>query len=295
MSDYPNRGQHLKTNGTQCGSPALRRNRFCYFHKRYQEERIRLNVDRRRRGTATFFLPVLEDANSIQMSPMQIMRLLLTGQIEHKTASLLLYALQTASANLRQTNFKPWIHEVILDPRDAAESILDEHHLWDDEDFEEEVEEEEVDEVEQEIRQKEEEAARKARFVARWEAKKEIEARERGRKRYEEEEKLKDWVQQHPGYRLVRRDGRLFTEKVEQPGDQSAKPIPTAEKKPPVPSSTDRVRAEITDMIRKQLPALTAVYNGALQKEADKKAMKKQPQKETLSGENETKSTTGRS
>jgi hypothetical protein len=81
MSQYPNRCQHLKTNGTQCGSPALRRNRFCYFHKRYQEERIRLNVDRRRRGTATFFLPVLEDANSIQMSLMQIVRLLLTGQI----------------------------------------------------------------------------------------------------------------------------------------------------------------------------------------------------------------------
>ncbi len=294
MSDYPNRCQHLKTNGTQCGSPALRRNRFCYFHKRYQDERIRLNVDRRRRGTATFFLPVLEDANSIQMSLMQIMRLLLTGQIEHKTASLLLYALQTASTNLRQTNFKPWIHEVILDPRDAAESILNQTHLWDDEDFEEEVEEE-VDEVEQEIRQKEEEAAKKARFVARWEAKKDIEARERGRKRYEEEEKLKDWVQQNPGYRLVRHNGRLFTEKVEEPDDQSAKPTPTAEKKPPAPSSTDQVRAKINDMIRKQLPALTAVYNGAQQKEADKQAMKKQPQKEATSGENETKSTTGRS
>jgi len=294
MPSYPNRCQHLKTNGTLCGSPALRRNRFCYFHKRYQDERIRLNVDRRRRGTATFFLPVLEDANSIQMSLMQIMRLLLTGQIEHKTASLLLYALQTASTNLRQTNFKPWIHEVILDPRDAAESILDKTHLWDDEDFEEE-EEDEVDEVEQEIRQKEEEAAKKARFVARWEAKKDIEARERGRKRYEEEEKLKDWVQQNPGYKLVRRDGRLFTERVEEPADQAAKPTPTAEKWPPAPSSTDQVRAKINDMIRKQLPALTAVYNGALQKEADKQAMKKQPQKETLSGENETKSTTGRS
>ena len=208
MSTYPNRCQHLKTNGTQCGSPALRRNRFCYFHKRYQDERIRLNVDRRRRGTATFILPVLEDANSIQMSLMQIMRLLLTGQIEHKTASLLLYALQTASTNLRLTRFDPRVHEVILDPRHAAESPLDETRLWNDEDFEED-EEEEVDEVEQEIRQKEEEAAEKARFVARWEAKKEIEARERGRKRYEEEEKLKDWVQQNPRYMLVRRVGRL--------------------------------------------------------------------------------------
>ena len=295
MPNYPNRCQHLKTSGTQCGSPALRRNRFCYFHKRYQDERIRLNVDRRRRGTATFFLPVLEDANSIQMSLMQIMRLLLTGQIEHKTASLLLYALQTASANLRQTNFKPWVHEVILDPRDAAESVLNQSNLWDDEDFEEE-EEEEVDEVEQEIRQKEEEAAKKARFVARWEAKKEIEARERGRKRYEEEEKLKDWVQQNPKYRLVRRDGRLCTEL--RPTEEAPKQEVAVQPQAPKPVTTDsaaRVRAEITDMIRENLPGLTKVYNEALQKEADKQAMKKQPQKETRSGESETKAPTGRS
>jgi hypothetical protein len=336
MSTYPNRCQHLKTNGTQCGSPALRRNRFCYFHKRYQDERIRLNVDRRRRGTATFFLPVLEDANSIQMSLMQIMRLLLTGQIEHKTASLLLYALQTASTNLRLTNFKPFVHEVILDPRDAAESPLDETHLWDDEDFEEE-EEEEVDEVEQEIRQKEEEAAKKARFVARWEAKKEIEARERARKLYEEEEKLKDWVQQNPKYMLVRRDGRLYTElrpteetsqsvgtaaigcagerqlaKAAELGSagqplrpssgQAGAAVPTStpapeqlEKKPVASTSTAQVREKINAMIRKELPALTEAYNHALQKEADKQAMKKQPQKETLSGETEAKATTGRS
>jgi hypothetical protein len=294
MSSYPDRCQHLKTNGTQCGSPALRRNRFCYFHKRYQEERIRLNVDRRRRGTATFFLPVLEDANSIQMSLMQIMRLLLTGQIEPKTASLLLYALQTASTNLRLTNFDPFVHQVILDPRDAAESILDETHLWNDEDFEEE--EEEVDAVEQEIRQKEEEAARKARFVSRWEAKKEIEARQRARKRYEEEEKLKDWVQQNPKYRLVRRDGRLYTEL--RPKEEAPKQEVAVQPQAPKPAPTDsaaQVRAKITDMIRKELPALTEVYKGALQKEIDNQARKKPPQKETISGETKTKATTGRS
>ena len=291
MSSYPSRCQHLKTNGTQCGSPALRRNRFCTFHKRYQDERIRLNVDRRRRGTATFFLPALEDANSIQMSLMQIMRLLLTGQIEHKTASLLLYALQTASANLRLTNFKPFVHEVILDPRDAAQSPLDETQLWDDEDFEEE--EEGLDEVEQEIEQKAEEAAEKARHVARWEAKKEIEARERARKRYEEEEKLKVWVQQHPEYILVRRDGRLCSELrpkeekvlVAAPGE------PPVEKKPAASISAEKVRAEITGMIRKELPALTKVYNEAMKKEADKRALKKQPQRETIFTATEKKAT----
>jgi hypothetical protein len=136
MPDYPNRCQHLKINGTQCGSPALRRNRFCFFHKRFQDERIKLSADRARRGVATFVLPVLEDANSIQIALMQVMRLLVAQQIDHKTASLLLYALQTASTNLRLANFKPFSKDVILDPRNVANTALD-SHIWDDEDFEE--------------------------------------------------------------------------------------------------------------------------------------------------------------
>src|ERR1035437_4249213 len=129
MQSFPNRCQHLKINGTQCGSPALRRNRLCFFHKRFQDERIRLSADRARRGVATFVLPVLEDANSIQITLMQVMRLLVSQQIDHKTASLLLYALQTASTNLRMTNFKPITNDVILDPHDVANTPLD-SHIW---------------------------------------------------------------------------------------------------------------------------------------------------------------------
>ncbi len=136
MSSYPDRCQHLKINGTQCGSPALRRNRFCFFHKRFQDERIRLAADRKRRGLATFVLPVLEDANSIQMALMQVMRLLVSHDIDHKTASLLLYALQTASSNLRLTRFEALKHDTILDPRDAADTPLG-SKLWEDDDFEE--------------------------------------------------------------------------------------------------------------------------------------------------------------
>ena len=68
-----------------------------------------LTADRARRGVATFILPVLEDANSIQIALMQVMRLILSGQLDPKTASLLLYALQTASSNLGRTNFEPVI------------------------------------------------------------------------------------------------------------------------------------------------------------------------------------------
>ena len=93
MASFPNRCQHIKVNGTQCGSPALRRNRFCYFHKRHHLERIALAADRvksagRSRCRAAIDLPVLEDANSIQISLMQIMRLIIAGNIDGKTAGL---------------------------------------------------------------------------------------------------------------------------------------------------------------------------------------------------------------
>src|ERR1700740_3165601 len=167
MQSFPNRCQHLKINGTQCGSPALRRNGFCFFHKRFQDERIKLSADRARRGVATFVLPVLEDANSIQIALMQVMRLLVSQQIEHKTASLLLYALQTASTNLRMTNFKPFIHEVILDPRDVANTPLD-SHIWDDESFEEEDDEEEEPDADRAIAALETVRKKKEEEEAKW-------------------------------------------------------------------------------------------------------------------------------
>jgi hypothetical protein len=146
MSSYPNcipRCEHIKINGTQCGSPALKRNHFCYFHKRWHETRIVLNANRARRGRAALDLPVLEDANSVQVSLMQVMRLILSGQVDPKTAGLLLYALQTASSNLSRISFEPAVKtRVVIDPRTVDETPLGEDP-WCREDFEEEEEYEE--------------------------------------------------------------------------------------------------------------------------------------------------------
>jgi hypothetical protein len=145
MSLYPNsipRCEHIKVNGTQCGSPALKRNHYCYFHKHWQEARIVLNANRARRGRPALDLPVLEDANSIQVSLMQIMRLILSGQIDPKTAGLLLYALQTASSNLKRIDFEPVIKtRVAIDPKTVDQTPLGEDP-WEREDFEEEEYEE---------------------------------------------------------------------------------------------------------------------------------------------------------
>jgi len=60
-------------------------------------------------------LPTLEDANSIQVGLAEVMRLLVTQEVDHKTGALLLYAMQTASANLKHTSFEPEPTRVVID------------------------------------------------------------------------------------------------------------------------------------------------------------------------------------
>jgi hypothetical protein len=75
---------HIKTNGTQCGSPALRGRRFCFFHKNWQGQRIQLNA--LPAAPLSFTMPVLEDADSVQVALMQVMRLILAGQPKTRIA-----------------------------------------------------------------------------------------------------------------------------------------------------------------------------------------------------------------
>jgi hypothetical protein len=108
MSLYPvsiPRCQHIKVNGTQCASPALRDEKHCYYHMRWRRKSMEVNLNVQEHGTIN--LPILEDANSVQVGLAEMMRLLATRQVDHRTAALTLYALQTASANLKRTSFEP--------------------------------------------------------------------------------------------------------------------------------------------------------------------------------------------
>jgi len=120
MHLYPvniRRCTYLKINGTQCASPAMRDEKHCYFHMQWSRKstEVKLNVNVPKEPV-TMTLPTLEDANSIQAGLAEILRLLATKQIEHRAASLMLYALQTASANLRMTSFEPEPTRVVIDP-----------------------------------------------------------------------------------------------------------------------------------------------------------------------------------
>jgi hypothetical protein len=107
MARLPNQCLHIMADGVHCGSPAMRHHRFCYHHKRQREQLLALDADRARNSRdPQFTLPILEDASSIQLSLTQVMRLLAAGKIERKTASLMLYALQIATTNLRDTTLE---------------------------------------------------------------------------------------------------------------------------------------------------------------------------------------------
>ncbi len=95
---------HLKTNGLWCGSPALRGAAYCYFHEQWHRHRPR----RRRSGQPPVLdLPLLEDANAIQIALQQVVQAIVNDELETRRAALLLYALQTASFNLKRTQFEP--------------------------------------------------------------------------------------------------------------------------------------------------------------------------------------------
>jgi hypothetical protein len=125
MALYPNRilrCQHIKVNGTQCGSPSLRETRFCYYHIRYHWPELEALENKLEFHHS---LPTLEDANSIQISLAKVMEQLVMQEIDHKTAALMLYALQTASMNLKRTSLEPELPtQVVIDRQSVARRPL---------------------------------------------------------------------------------------------------------------------------------------------------------------------------
>ena len=91
---------HVKSNGVPCGSPAMRRNPFCFFHDRYYN------------APTDDTFPPLEDSNAVQVALMQVLQrlrreALRPGPLDLRLVNSLLYGLQTAAFNSKRTSFDP--------------------------------------------------------------------------------------------------------------------------------------------------------------------------------------------
>ena len=120
------RCRHIKVNGTQCGSPALRNKIFCFYHHKNRPLPVECYSDIEY-ATGEINLPFFEDAHSIQAVIRQVVQMVLQKRLERKTASLLLYALQIASSNLKRMDLeKPQPEQVVTD----LEPVVDPHEAW---------------------------------------------------------------------------------------------------------------------------------------------------------------------
>jgi len=134
MMDVP-RCQHIKVDGVQCGSPSLRRKRFCFFHKRLRDRHARVQ-----RIRSTVSLPMVEDANSLHLALMDVLQNIATGRLEPKRGGLMLYGLQIVSTNLKRVNFEPQRADDVVIDRHTVDQTCIGGPQWIEEEFGEEAE-----------------------------------------------------------------------------------------------------------------------------------------------------------
>jgi len=92
----PRTCSHIKSNGSKCGSPALKYHSLCFFHHQWQKRRLTRNYSDMKEGWTTMTLPPLETKASIILAISEIQANLLTGAIDNHMARTLLYGIQLA-------------------------------------------------------------------------------------------------------------------------------------------------------------------------------------------------------
>jgi len=91
-----------KCNGDPCQSRVVYGERFCHYHLLMGKPKVEID-----NGPSNHtYLPVFEDAVSIQGAISDVCEMMLHRRIEAKEASILLYAMQVASTNMAQLNSK---------------------------------------------------------------------------------------------------------------------------------------------------------------------------------------------
>jgi hypothetical protein len=129
--------RHIKLNGERCGSPALRDQAFCYFHRTLADRHPKppasdhtptilhpMDPTRELQIAAItqphLNLPPLEDRESIQLAASIIVGALARNTLDPARAGTLLYGLQVASTNAARLSREPSrshiVTETILTP-----------------------------------------------------------------------------------------------------------------------------------------------------------------------------------
>ena len=100
-ADEAARCNHVKPDGTTCGSPALKGQKFCHWHSETRALR------RARQQSDELAMPVLEDRFGLQLGIMRVCDLLTSKAIDAYTARVLFQGLRLAERTLNKRNTLP--------------------------------------------------------------------------------------------------------------------------------------------------------------------------------------------
>src|SRR5271167_1930684 len=89
--------RHLKEDGTYCGSPSLRDRKYCYYHLMQRGRRLRLALAQGGNEPGQLILPPLENLGSMSAALSEIVQTLAAGQLDQRSAGLMLYPIQQAA------------------------------------------------------------------------------------------------------------------------------------------------------------------------------------------------------
>ena len=101
MMQYPT-CRHVKEDGAYCGSPALRNRKYCYYHLMQRARRLRRARALRDNVPCRLEIPALDSLYAVRPALSEIAQALAAGQLDHRAAGKLLYAVQLANSTNRR-------------------------------------------------------------------------------------------------------------------------------------------------------------------------------------------------
>src|SRR5438067_4860687 len=117
---------HVGATGIICQSPAPKKNHLCYYHNRDRARQVVFDQARQLKLSKDFAdypekqellnpeilealqLPSFDDPAAIQVALSNIAHAVMSGHIATKRAGLVLYALQIAAMNIKNTRIAPF-------------------------------------------------------------------------------------------------------------------------------------------------------------------------------------------
>ncbi|WP_263382556.1 hypothetical protein [Granulicella arctica] len=111
----PYQCRHIFTDGHQCGSPALRTQKLCFYHHTSRQPAAHKTVH----GITFIALPAPDDFHAIQRGLSEVLRLLASNGIDDRHATALIKGLSVCSTNLaraaRHAKSMPAATELVQD------------------------------------------------------------------------------------------------------------------------------------------------------------------------------------